>query len=117
MTDIQTQTEIGALLHGLYALIEERKQTRPAGSYTTYLFDKGLDKILKKVGEESAEAIIAAKNLNNSELALEISDLLYHLVVLMVERGMTWDDISAELQHRSGKPADPKYSEQLTVDK
>lgn len=115
MTD--TQTDVGALLQKLYALIEDRKQTRPAGSYTTYLFDKGLDKILKKVGEESAEAIIAAKNLNNSELALEISDLLYHLVVLMVERGVTWGDISAELQHRAGKPADPKYNEKPMGDR
>jgi phosphoribosyl-ATP pyrophosphohydrolase/phosphoribosyl-AMP cyclohydrolase len=75
------------LLTRLYALIEERERTRPEGSYTTYLFDQGLDKILKKVGEEAAETIIAAKNEGSRLLVGEVSDLVYHLLVLLVARG------------------------------
>src|SRR5215470_3129938 len=79
---------LGILLQDLYQLIQDRREHRPEGSYTTYLFNSGLDKILKKVGEESAETIIAAKNGSSDEarklLASEISDLLYHLLVLMV---------------------------------
>ena len=90
----------GAVLSELYALIETRKRERPAGSYTTYLFDQGLDKILKKVGEESSETIIAAKNKDASLLAGEVSDLLYHLLVLMVERGVTLEQVCAELRRR-----------------
>ncbi|NOT61442.1 MAG: phosphoribosyl-ATP diphosphatase [Acidobacteria bacterium] len=101
--------ELGISLQNLYDLIQERKELRPEGSYTTYLFDSGLDKILKKVGEESAETIIAAKNAANEEtrklLAGEISDLLYHLLVLMVERKVGLADIQAELHQRAGKPA------------
>src|SRR5258706_4530943 len=77
------------VLDDLYALVETRKRERPAGSYTSYLFDEGLDKILKKVGEESAETIIAAKNEDRNELVKETADLLYHLVVLLVERGLS----------------------------
>ena len=105
--------ELGILLQDLYDLIQERKAQRPEGSYTTYLFNSGLDKILKKVGEESAETIIAAKNAVNDEtrklLAGEISDLLYHLLVLMVERKVGLSDIQWELNHRAGKPAQTKY--------
>jgi phosphoribosyl-ATP pyrophosphohydrolase/phosphoribosyl-AMP cyclohydrolase len=90
----------GAVLIELYALIETRKRDRPAGSYTTYLFDQGLDKILKKVGEESSETIIAAKNSDASLLAGEVSDLLYHLLVLMVERGVTLEQVQEELIRR-----------------
>jgi len=90
----------GAVLSELYALIETRKRERPAGSYTTYLFDQGLDKILKKVGEESSETIIAAKNKDASLLAGEVSDLLYHLLVLMVERGVTLEQVREELTRR-----------------
>ena len=90
----------GAVLSELYALIETRKRDRPAGSYTTYLFDQGLDKILKKIGEESSETIIAAKNKNASPLAGEVSDLLYHLLVLMVERGVTLEQVREELTRR-----------------
>ena len=101
--------DLGILLQDLYDLIQERKEQRPEGSYTTYLFNSGLDKILKKVGEESAETIIAAKNAVNDEtrklLASEISDLLYHLLVLMVERKVGLSDIQAELHQRAGKPA------------
>jgi phosphoribosyl-ATP pyrophosphohydrolase len=105
--------ELGILLQNLYDLIQERKEQLPEGSYTTYLFNNGLDKILKKVGEESAETIIAAKNAVNEEtrklLAGEISDLLYHLLVLMVERKVGLADIQTELHQRAGKPALAKY--------
>lgn len=93
-------SNLGAVLNELYALIETRKRDRPAGSYTTYLFDQGLDKILKKVGEESSETIIAAKNKDESLLVGEVSDLLYHLLVLMVERGVTIDQVREELTRR-----------------
>lgn len=106
--------DLGILLQDLYKLIEERKSERPEGSYTTYLFNSGLDKILKKVGEESAETIIAAKNAADQEsrkqLAGEISDLLYHLLVLMVEREVSLPEIRNELRGRAGKPAQAKYS-------
>jgi phosphoribosyl-ATP pyrophosphohydrolase/phosphoribosyl-AMP cyclohydrolase len=105
--------DLGILLQDLFKLIQERKDQRPEGSYTTYLFDSGLDKILKKIGEEAAETIIAAKNLNGregrKELSGEISDLLYHLLVLMVEREVSLQDILNELNHRASKPANPKY--------
>ncbi|MFN0123847.1 MAG: bifunctional phosphoribosyl-AMP cyclohydrolase/phosphoribosyl-ATP diphosphatase HisIE [Blastocatellia bacterium] len=102
--------ELGILLQDLFLLIQERRESRPENSYTTYLFDKGLDKILKKVGEEAAETIVAAKNEGTRELTSEITDLLYHLLVLMVERGVSLRDIMAELGKRAGRPADPKYS-------
>jgi phosphoribosyl-ATP pyrophosphohydrolase/phosphoribosyl-AMP cyclohydrolase len=92
---------LGATLERLYALIQNRREERPEGSYTTYLFNEGLDKILKKVGEESAETIIAAKNEDVRPLINEASDLIYHLVVLMVERGITLEDVRAELASRS----------------
>ncbi|MDQ3907999.1 MAG: bifunctional phosphoribosyl-AMP cyclohydrolase/phosphoribosyl-ATP diphosphatase HisIE [Acidobacteriota bacterium] len=94
-------SRLGATLARLYAVIESRRREMPAGSYTTYLFEKGLDKILKKVGEESAETIIAAKNGERVPLVSEVSDLLYHLVVLLVERGVPLDEISAELESRA----------------
>lgn len=70
------------------------------GSYTNYLFEKGIDKQLKKIGEESAEVIIASKNPDVGELQYEASDLLYHLMVVMVERGLTWEDLCRELESR-----------------
>ncbi|HEX8474733.1 MAG TPA: bifunctional phosphoribosyl-AMP cyclohydrolase/phosphoribosyl-ATP diphosphatase HisIE [Pyrinomonadaceae bacterium] len=94
---------LGEVLAGLYSLVEARQKERPEGSYTTYLFDAGLDKILKKVGEEAAETIIAAKNEDANALTLEVSDLVYHLVVLLVERGVSLDSVSAELLRRSEK--------------
>lgn len=94
---------LGDILESLYALVESRQQERPAGSYTTYLFDQGLDKILKKVGEESAEVIIAAKNGEGNQLVAETSDLIYHLVVMLVARGVTLDDVRDELARRSRK--------------
>ncbi len=96
-------TNLGEVLDRLYALIESRKRERPEGSYTTYLFDEGLDKILKKVGEESAETIIAAKNDDRNALVKESSDLLYHLVVLLVERGLSLIEIRDELVSREKK--------------
>jgi phosphoribosyl-ATP pyrophosphohydrolase/phosphoribosyl-AMP cyclohydrolase len=89
-----------AILCELYDLIVDRKAKMPEGSYTTYLFNKGIDKILKKVGEESAEVIIAAKNRNKSEIVYETSDLLYHLMVLLVEQGVALEDIFSELKTR-----------------
>ncbi len=83
-----------------YAVIAQRKQQPKEGSYTNYLFDKGIDKILKKVGEEATEIVIAAKNPDTEELKYEISDFLYHMMVLMVERGLTWEDITRELTER-----------------
>ena len=88
------------ILAELYSIIVERKEKMPEGSYTTYLFDKGLDKILKKVGEENAEVIIASKNRSKAEVIYETSDLLYHLLVLLVEQGVTLEDIYMELKSR-----------------
>ena len=92
--------DLGLLLNGLYELIESRERERPEGSYTTYLFNSGLDKILKKVGEESAETIIAAKNEDRARLTAEVADLVYHLLVLLVSRGVSLDEVSAELASR-----------------
>lgn len=94
-----TASNRGILIE-LYNLIRERKEQLPEGSYTSYLFTKGIDKILKKVGEESAEVIIAAKNDSKSELIYETSDLIYHLLVLLVEQGIGPDDIFNELALR-----------------
>ena len=93
--------EFGLTLHNLYALIGERKEKRPEGSYTTYLFNSGLDKILKKVAEESGEVIIASKNKAPRELISELADLFYHLLVLMVERDVKLGDVAGELTRRA----------------
>ena len=85
---------------GLYALLEGRKRDLPEGSYTTYLFEKGLDKILKKVGEESTEVIIAGKAEDRAETIYEIADLMYHVMVLMVELGISVDEVLSELASR-----------------
>ena len=85
---------------GLFELLKGRKRDLPEGSYTTYLFQKGLDKILKKVGEESTEVIIAAKAEDRKETVYEIADLAYHLMVLMVEQGISTDEIRKELASR-----------------
>ena len=87
-------------LEGLSALIEGRKKDKVEGSYTTYLFEKGLDKILKKVGEESTEVIIAAKADDKKETIYEIADLTYHLLVLMIEMGISLEDVHRELASR-----------------
>ncbi|MHB1316143.1 MAG: bifunctional phosphoribosyl-AMP cyclohydrolase/phosphoribosyl-ATP diphosphatase HisIE [Christensenellales bacterium] len=92
--------ENASVLYELYGVIQDRKANPKEGSYTNYLFDKGLDKILKKVGEEASEIIIAAKNASNEEMTCEISDFLYHLLVAMVCQGVTLEDIFAELKSR-----------------
>jgi phosphoribosyl-ATP pyrophosphohydrolase/phosphoribosyl-AMP cyclohydrolase len=92
--------EKSRILQEVYDVIIDRMANPKEGSYTNYLFDKGLDKILKKVGEETSEVIIAAKNKNKDELRYEVSDLLYHLFVLLAERGVSLDDIYNELKHR-----------------
>ncbi|WP_442855403.1 bifunctional phosphoribosyl-AMP cyclohydrolase/phosphoribosyl-ATP diphosphatase HisIE [Clostridium sp. Marseille-P3244] len=88
------------IFESVYDTILDRRQNPKEGSYTNYLFDKGLDKILKKVGEEATEIVIAAKNPNPEEVKYEIADFLYHAMVLMVERGVTWEDITEELADR-----------------
>ena len=87
-------------LQGLYGLLEDRNQTRPEGSYTTYLFDKGIDKILKKVGEECTEVIIAGKADDKKETVYELADLAYHCMVLMVQMGISVEDVHKELASR-----------------
>lgn len=84
----------------LYEIIIDRKKNPVEGSYTNYLFAKGIDKILKKIGEESSEIIIASKDKNKEQVVFEISDLIYHLTVLMAEFEITWDDIKTELDKR-----------------
>ena len=87
-------------VEGLYALLEGRKKNLPEGSYTTYLFQKGIDKILKKVGEECTEVVIAGKAGDKRETVYEIADLMYHVMVLMVEMGISVDDVRTELASR-----------------
>ena len=87
-------------VEGLMELLQDRKETLPEGSYTTYLFQKGLDKILKKIGEESTEVIIAAKAEDKKETVYEIADLAYHVMVLMTQAGISLDDIRKELASR-----------------
>ena len=87
-------------LNELYEIIKNRKAQPKEGSYTNYLFDKGIDKILKKVGEEATEIVIAAKNPDPEEVKYEISDFLYHMMVLMAEKGVRWEEITEELANR-----------------
>ena len=91
------------VLNELYQVVLDRKEHPMEGSYTCYLFEKGLDKILKKVGEESAETIIAAKNDVPSDTVGEISDLIYHLMVMMAEKGIPLEDVLEERDRRSKK--------------
>lgn len=88
------------VFQNVYDVIMDRKEHPKEGSYTNYLFDKGIDKILKKVGEECTEIVIAAKNPDKEEIKYEISDFLYHVMVLMAEKGVTWEDITRELARR-----------------
>lgn len=88
------------ILSHLVAVAQDRKQNPQAGSYTNYLFDKGEDKILKKVGEEAAEVVIAGKNRSRDEIQYETADLLYHLTVMLVDNNMTWNDVFEELEKR-----------------
>ena len=87
-------------LQALYAVVQDRRAHPQEGSYTCYLFDKGLDKILKKVGEECAETIIAAKNDVPADTVGEISDLIYHLIVLLTSKGLRIEDLAKELKKR-----------------
>lgn len=96
------------ILSALYATVINRRDNPKEGSYTCYLLDKGIDKILKKVGEECSETIIAAKNGNNSETVSEIADLIYHLTVMMVQQGIPIEDVLAELDKRSEKTGNLK---------
>ena len=96
----QSDTRQEFHLRDLYALLEGRKREKPEGSYTTYLFEKGLDKILKKVGEESTEVIIAAKAEDRRETVYELADLAYHAMVLMVEMGIPLEEVRQELASR-----------------
>ncbi len=88
------------IFEDVYQVILDRKEHPKEGSYTNYLFEKGIDKILKKVGEEATEIVIAAKNPDAEELKYEICDFLYHVMVLMAEKGVTWDDVTQELSNR-----------------
>lgn len=99
-TGVDTNPKI---LYDVYDIIVDRVKKPKEGSYTNYLFEKGIDKMLKKVGEESAEVIIASKNYVKSEVRYETADLLYHLSVVLVEQGLTWDDIFGELRSRYNK--------------
>lgn len=91
------------MLEELYNEALDRKNNPKEGSYTNYLYDKGLDKILKKVGEEATEVVIAAKNNAKDEIVLETADVLYHLAVMLVETGTTLGELQAELDSRVGK--------------
>jgi len=91
------------VMKSLYEVVLERKEHPQEGSYTCYLFDKGIDKILKKVGEECAETIIAAKNGENAATVEEICDLFYHVLVMMAQQGIDIDDVSAVLEARRQK--------------
>ena len=97
--------EFGIAIDNLYSLIAERKENRPEGSYTTYLFNSGLDKILTKIAEGAGEVIIAAKNRSPRETISELADLFYHLLVLMVEREVKLSDVRDELTSRARQPA------------
>lgn len=90
-------------LYGLYEVIKGRQENPQEGSYTCYLFEKGLDKILKKCGEECSEMIIAAKNMDNDELKNEISDLVYHVLVLMAQQNLSLEEVEEVLEQRRRK--------------
>ena len=100
-------------LERLYAVILDRRANPREGSYTCYLFEKGLDKILKKVGEECAETIIAAKNDVSADTVGEVSDLIYHLMVMMAEKEIPLDDVLAELDRRAQKIGNLKKMKQV----
>lgn len=102
--ELAAAEEGGHILARLDSIIRRRDEERPAGSYTTYLFEKGLDKVLKKVGEETTEVIVAAKNEEVAELRSESADLLFHLLVLLRVRGLPLDELWAELEGRFGGP-------------
>lgn len=91
---------IGTILEELYDVVSDRKVNPKPGAYTTYLFDKGIDKICKKILEEATETILSAKNEDREQLISELADVLYHLNVLLVEEDITWTDVAEELRSR-----------------
>jgi phosphoribosyl-ATP pyrophosphohydrolase len=93
---------VSDILAQLWATIEQRKQQRPAGSYTVQLLDTGENEILKKIGEEAVEVIIAAKGEGDDRVLYEMSDLIYHAMVLLAARDLAWSDVEAELARRFG---------------
>ena len=99
-TKLDNTHDQGAMLERLENTIKDRIQNPVEGSYTNYLMDKGIDKILKKVGEEAAETIIACKNPDKNEIKFEVADLIYHLTVMLVNKGVGWDEIAGELKNR-----------------
>ena len=102
------------MLETLYKEALDRKENPKEGSYTNYLFDKGLDKILKKVGEEATEVVIGAKNADKIEIASETADLLYHLAVMLVETGVTPANVEAVLKSRQGKQSNDHDRKEIT---
>jgi phosphoribosyl-ATP pyrophosphohydrolase/phosphoribosyl-AMP cyclohydrolase len=109
-TDIIPNTEVDyRIVFDVLDTIKDRKKNPVEGSYTNYLFKKGLDKILKKIGEEATETVIAAKNKDKNELTMEISDLIYHILVLMEQTGLEPSDIYKELMRREGRAPEEKY--------
>lgn len=100
------------VLGDLYETVVSRKSEKKEGSYTCYLFEKGIDKILKKCGEECTEMVIAAKNGDNDELKNEIGDLMYHIMVMCVERGLPWEEVEEVLAQRSEKTGNLKQFHQ-----
>lgn len=100
--------ELKDIISQLYEVIEERRENPIEGSYTSYLFKEGLDKVLKKVGEETSEVIIGAKNNSKDEVVYETCDLIYHMLVLMVQQGIAIDDLVKELEKRRLKICNKK---------
>ncbi len=100
-------------IQGLYEVVKDRQQNPQEGSYTCYLFDKGIDKILKKVGEEAAETLIAAKNNDREEIKNETCDLIYHLMVMLAERGIGIDEVLEILEQRRQKIGNLKQFKQV----
>ncbi len=96
-------TDLGKLLNEEFNVIKHRKENIQEGSYTCYLFKKGIDKILKKIGEEASEVIIAAKNDNIDEIIGEICDVIFHTEVMMAEKNISWEDIAIEMANRRSK--------------
>lgn len=101
------------LIKNEYQVIIDRKKEKAEGSYTAYLFEQGLDKILKKVGEECTEMVIAAKNNDKKEIVYEVTDLIYHTLVMMANQGVTPEDIEAELEKRAAKRGNLKTFHQV----
>jgi len=100
LTDCEDKEDLSDVMAVDEAVILDRKKNPEDGSYTNYLFDKGEDKILKKVGEEAAEVVIAGKNRDKNEISYEVADLIYHLTVMLADNDMVWDDIYREMKNR-----------------